>query len=79
MALHPRMQALRRKHNYRLGLLFGDFIQRHPDVDPELDNWTAEQEQAWREFTTDFSARCQAERHALAVELGLLPRNDTPA
>lgn len=71
MALHPQMSALRRKQNFRLKLLLNDFIQQHPSIDPELDNWTAEEDRAWRQFTADFNDRCKAERHALAVELGL--------
>jgi hypothetical protein len=73
MALHPQMWALRRKQNYRLRLLLNDFIQQHPNIDPELDNWTPEEDRAWREFTADFNDRCKAERHTLAVELGLFP------
>jgi hypothetical protein len=73
MALHPQMWALRRKQNHRLSLLLNDLIRQYPTIDPELDNWTPEEDRAWREFTADFDARCTAERHALAVELGLFP------
>jgi hypothetical protein len=73
MALHPQMVALRRKQNYHLGLLLTDFLRQHPNIDPELDNWTPEENRAWREFTADYDGRCKAERHSLAVELGLLP------
>lgn len=78
MALHPLMQALRRNQNHQLGLPFGEFIRQRPDIDLCLDNWTAEQERAWRDFRRDFNARRKAERHALAVELGLLPHDDPP-
>jgi hypothetical protein len=76
MALDPRMWALRRKQNHRQRLLLNDFIQEHPNLDPELDNWTPEEDRAWREFTADFDIRCSAERHALAVELGLRADED---
>ena len=82
MALHPRIWALRRKHNNRLTLLLDDFLQQHPNIDPELDNWTPAEDRAWQEFTLDFTARCTAERQALAVELGLYPTHrsdDGPA
>ena len=82
MALHPQMSALRRKQNYRLGLLLNDFIAQHPHIDPELDNWTPEEDRAWREYAADYDVRCKAERRSLAVELGLLPddkEDDGPA
>jgi hypothetical protein len=67
MALHPQMWALRRKQNHQLGLLVREFIQQHPTIDPELDNWTAGQEQAWREFTGDFSCSCSPGRWSWVV------------
>jgi hypothetical protein len=77
VTLHPQMWALRRKQNSELRLLLNKFIRQHPDIDSELDNWTPEEDRAWREFRADFNARCKVERHSLAVELGLLP-DDTP-
>lgn len=71
------MSALRRKQNQRLGLLLSEFLSLHPNIDPELDNWSAAENRAWREFTADFDARSKAERHSLAVELGLLPGDNT--
>lgn len=78
MAVHPQMWALRRIHNYHLHLLLSEFIRQHPNIDPELDNWTPEEDRAWRQFRADFNDRCKAERHSLAVELGLLHDDNIP-
>lgn len=69
--MDPRRVELNRVHSIQMGLLFEQFLQSHPEVEPEVDEaaMTAEQEAAWTSFSADLLARHQAERSALADQI----------
>jgi hypothetical protein len=71
MALDLRMAELRARHAREINRLHGEFVKRHPTIDPGVDNaaMTQEQAEAWRQFTADEDAEFNRARRELAAEL----------
>jgi hypothetical protein len=69
--MDPRRIELNRRHSQEMGLLFGRFLDVHPDVESEVNGaqMTAAQEHAWTAYSADLLARHQGERSALAAEI----------
>jgi hypothetical protein len=69
--MDPRRVELNRVHSIQMGLLFEQFLQAHPDVEPDVDEtaMTAEQEAEWTAYSAQLLARQQAERSALADQI----------
>jgi hypothetical protein len=71
--MDERVAAMRRRHAYETGRLMHEFVAANPTLEIDVDNadWTAEETAAWREFSADHTAKCRAEREALAATLGI--------
>jgi hypothetical protein len=69
--MDQRRVELNRVHSREMGLLFEQFLQDHPEVEPEVDEaaMTAEQEAEWTAYSAQLLARQQAERSALADQI----------
>jgi hypothetical protein len=69
--MDPRRVELNRVHSIQMGLLFEQFLQAHPDVEPDVDETAmpAEQEAEWTAYSAQLLARQQAERSALADQI----------
>jgi hypothetical protein len=69
--MDPRRIELNRRQSREMGLLFTQFLNAHPDVEPELAgaDMTADQQTEWRVYSGELLARHQAERSALADEI----------
>ena len=75
--MDPRRVALNRRHSREMGLLFAAFLDVHPDVESEVHGaqMTADQDAAWTAYSAELFARHQAERSALAAEIGAEQRS----
>ncbi|MCT7659695.1 hypothetical protein [Mycobacterium deserti] len=69
--MDPRRVELNRVHSIQMGLLFEQFLQTHPGVEPDVDEatLTPEQEAEWTAYSAQLLARQQAERSALADQI----------
>ena len=69
--MDQRRVELNRVHSIQMGLLFQQFLQAHPEVEPEVDEaaMTAEQEAEWAAYSAQLLANQQAERSALADQI----------
>lgn len=69
--MDTRRIELNRRHSHEMGVLFGRFLDTHPDVESEVDGaeMTADQEAEWIAYSADLLARHRAERSALADEI----------
>ena len=69
--MDPRRVELNRVHSIQMGLLFEQFLQAHPEVEPEVEDaeMTAAQEAEWTAYSAQLLARQQAERSALADQI----------
>jgi hypothetical protein len=69
--MDQRRVELNRVHSIQMGLLFEQFLQAHPEVEPYVDEttMTAEQEAEWTAYSAQLLARQQAERSALADQI----------
>ncbi|HEY2674316.1 MAG TPA: hypothetical protein VGJ07_28610 [Rugosimonospora sp.] len=78
--MDPRRIELNRRHSREMGLLFGAFLNDHPDVESEVDgaDMTAEQETAWSAYSGELLRRHQAERSALAADIEAEQRRRDP-
>lgn len=69
---HSRVVALRKKQSREAAELYDQFLRLHPDLDGYVnhDDWTPEENLAFREFTSMVSQRHKEEQRALVDELG---------
>jgi hypothetical protein len=71
MARSRQMAELRGRHAREIRHLLREFVRQNPtiDIDLDQDNWTAAQNEAWRQFTAKADAKFVHERERLAEEL----------
>lgn len=71
--MDPRIQALFQRQSYDAGMLFHRFVERHPTVEVDVDNWDWPEDMMalWKAETAAFDAKCQEERDSLADVLGI--------
>jgi hypothetical protein len=69
--MDQRRVELSRVHSIQMGLLLEQFLEAHPEVEPEVDEaaMTPEQEAEWAAYSAQLLARQQAERSALADQI----------
>jgi hypothetical protein len=69
--MDPRRIELNRRQSREMGLLFTQFLDAHPEVEPDVEGaqMTPAQEAAWTAFSAELLGRHRAERSALADEL----------
>ena len=67
---HSRVVALRKKQSREAAELYDQFLRLHPDLDGYVnhDDWTPEENLAFREFTSMVSQRHKEEQRALVDE-----------
>jgi len=67
--MDPRLEALWRKQQLELKVLFDQFRAANPNLPIDIDgvDWPADKDAEWGDFTRELDAAHRAEREALAV------------
>lgn len=72
MYQHPRMRALRQRQSREAAEVYDGFLRLHPELDGHVDHddWTPEEDTAFRKFAGQLLCKHQEEQRALVEELG---------